>query len=374
MASAPAQSLFSSFYAWWREELEGLLPARSAEASKSKARIVLAIAGNELYLRPAASAALRKSAEATTRMPVADMLSHLADLERSGRLRGPVRISVPASAAFVRTLTVPAAARRGLERLLALELERSTPFKPNDVLSAFEVDTAASQSGHLAVRHLLVKLKPVAAVADAVEELGIEVERVELDRPGTAPLALSCSSGMQTPARRKKRWTGFLSLLLLALTGLLFASAAITAVDKHRSALETLEAENAKLRAAVIRRDAAASKAQAAVASIAAYSRLAGATVSRAALLEEISRILPDSAWVTDLRIDGATASVTGQAKSAAALLPLFESSKYFVDATFSSPVTFDPQEEKERYSIRARIRGGDADSEAAVRSNSGAE
>jgi general secretion pathway protein L len=66
---------------------------------------------------------------------------------------------------------------------------------------------------------------------------------------------------------------------------------------------------------------------------------------------------LPDSVWLTDLRIEGEAVEISGLAKSAAGLLPLIERSAHFVDATLAAPLTLDPREDKERFSVRVRVR-----------------
>jgi general secretion pathway protein L len=74
-------------------------------------------------------------------------------------------------------------------------------------------------------------------------------------------------------------------------------------------------------------------------------------------LLDEISRLMPDDAWVSELRIDGDIVDMTGYARQATALLPLFEHSALFEDARFSSPVRFDPAQDRERFGLRVRLR-----------------
>jgi general secretion pathway protein L len=73
--------------------------------------------------------------------------------------------------------------------------------------------------------------------------------------------------------------------------------------------------------------------------------------------LEELTRLLPDGAWVTDLKMDANTVEIAGLASSSTSLIPLLERSTAFTDATSTASLTFDPREEKERYAIRARIR-----------------
>ena len=80
-------------------------------------------------------------------------------------------------------------------------------------------------------------------------------------------------------------------------------------------------------------------------------------SVPIAQILEELARILPDTAWLTDLRIEGDTVEISGLSTSAANLLPVLERSPHFVDAALAAPLTLDPREDKERFSLRVRVR-----------------
>ena len=93
-------------------------------------------------------------------------------------------------------------------------------------------------------------------------------------------------------------------------------------------------------------------------------------TVSKLSVIEELTLLLPDSAWVTDLKIDGATVDISGFAKAAATLVPLLERSTMFVNATPTAPLTFDPREDKDRFSIRVQIRKAATNFDTATEAN----
>jgi general secretion pathway protein L len=91
------------------------------------------------------------------------------------------------------------------------------------------------------------------------------------------------------------------------------------------------------------------------------------AQVPAVEVLELLSRVLPDSVWLTDLRIAGDTLDITGLAKSGAALPSLFVGSALFSDAALTAPLTLDPREDRERFSLRVRIKPSAVSRQAAV-------
>ena len=355
MASDTSGSSLSTFFSWWGQELYGLLPGASTAADAATARTVIAVEPDGLRLVESSGKSAGPAPQGT--VPVGEMLAYLAGLERRTRSAGTVGLRLPYSACFVRRVELPAVAKRDFGRMLAIDLERSTPFKLKDVLTAFEAGDTPSAKGLLKVRHLIIKRKAIEGLKSEIEALGLKVTRIEcMQEAGTSALPVNflASDAATEPAPRS---TGVVSKLLAVTAAGLAASAAYIYVDRHEQAWQALQAETGKLKAKALAQKDAIAKSQSAYAEIANYQRLRAETVSKVAILEELTRILPDTAWVTDLKIDGSTVDISGLAVSAAALVPILERSKVFVDATSTASLTFDPREEKERFAIRARIR-----------------
>lgn len=338
-----------------------MLPAGRAVQRKAAARDTVVVDGDQLRLVERGDAPGRTSEASAGALPLSLMLDVLVGKVRNGQIQSPINLRVSPAHCLVRTRELPAAARPNAERLLAVDLERSTPFKLADVLTACDVSSKAAKPGVLTAHSYIVKRKSVDPIADALERVGIQVAGAEVVPEGReTPLPLTTASAATIEAA-PRRMTPAINLLLACAILLLAASAAYLQIDRREKALAALEARNATLKARALDRRAAAAAAEAAMASVVNYRKLRSEYVSRSVIIEELSRILPDSAWVADLKIDGSTLDITGQAKSAPSLVPKIEASRYFVDAAIGTTVAYDPREEKERFTIRARIRGSTA-------------
>ena len=75
-------------------------------------------------------------------------------------------------------------------------------------------------------------------------------------------------------------------------------------------------------------------------------------------IMDELTRILPDDTWITRLDMKGSELQIQGQSSSAAAVIPLIESSSILQNPSFRSPVTQAPRSEDERFHLSAEIRG----------------
>ena len=86
--------------------------------------------------------------------------------------------------------------------------------------------------------------------------------------------------------------------------------------------------------------------------------------ISKVEVLEELTRVLPETTWIWNLKYHGKEIELSGFADSASDLIPLLDKSPLFGKVEFMAPVTKEMQmrgdgnKEKERFKIKARIEG----------------
>ncbi len=355
MAGTVSASL-ETFWRWWTEELKGLLPRRAFAARGRKAgRLVIAVEGPRRTLLLERAGHLEPLAEASE---AEDGLGALAECARRWPSL-PVGLRFGGVDCFSRVVQLPARAESDFGRILSLDMERTMPFRAPDVLTAFHIlPDADIPRGTRAVRHLVIKRKTVMPLVEEMRVFGLEPAFADCwDDARRDGLPVDFLAAMRPEAERNGAgWRRARVVLGLLLT----VPAAAVPIMRHRGALDALEARSEAARAEAASVRLAMEASASAAAQIEAMERRLRGRLPVARIVEELTTILPDSAWVSDLRIEQGVVEFTGFAKSAAALIPALEASPLFAEAGLTSPVVLDAAEDKERFSARLRLSLGD--------------
>lgn len=334
---------------WWSARLAEFLPARlQAGASLPDAMVVTMVAGAE-----GAAVAVRKrgreSPLGSFRLDAAALSGLPAAVRRRPRR---VVLRPPPGTAMERQVVLPLAAQHDPGGVLRYELDRLTPFSPDEVAWSWRI------AGKDPVRNLLrldLSLVPRTAVRAAVEALsqaGLPPDTVEAAVGGAVrsiPLGEpSAASVRRTAWQRRGLAAATAVCACLAATAVVLPfvlqSLALASAERQIEALQPRVAEADALR----RRMAAAKGGQDAFATERA--RVGDALRTVAALTE----LLPDDTWLTELSLRQRKLLLSGRSAGASRIIGLLSGDPAFRDAAFAAPVTRADQGGVDVFSIRA--------------------
>ena len=223
------------FWRWWSAELTPLVPTRAREAvQRRRLRPVLAFDGDEAVLyRPAAQQHASGLVE-SARIPLTGDANAVAATGRAaiaqlayGTTTGEPRvvIALPAKQVLRRTLTLPSAVEENLRRTVGYDLDRLTPFKPDELYFDVVVVDRDAAKGELRVDIASVRRTIVDQAVALAVGWGASVAAVVPVAPEAAALSrLNLLPEHARPSRSVwSRWQFWLPLALLAL----FAASAV---------------------------------------------------------------------------------------------------------------------------------------------------
>lgn len=347
---------------WWTGELASLVPKKLREGAPAAGPdLVVALREGRLWL--ATDNRNPANSGASGGLPETALMDLISRRVRAGGKPPSVRLRLPYTACLVRRIEVPERARAEADRILALDLERATPLNAADVHTAYYRDPIGTSKGNIGIVQLIVKKSALDGAVARLEGAGVAVDGADCwSQDGTAVLPvnfLARSEPGTSPSRRDSNRT---AKVLFSLAAVLLMSSLWMSLARHQNALSEIERLTAEAREHVVKFETQKGSTQAAaIEAQAVIARRAGKPPV-VHIVDELTRLLPDTAYLTELSIDGDMVDISGFSKQAASLVPVLERSQMFAGASLSAPVSFDEAKDKERFSYRLRLRQpGDA-------------
>jgi general secretion pathway protein L len=251
-------------------------------------------------------------------------------------------------------LDFPTQAGDFLDGMIRAQVDRLTPWTVSDAIFGWSqpANTANDRIEVTFAATSKLKIQPLLQLAHALDVGSVAVFATAPASEGMPTKIKLFDKSLRSAIGRKVDIPRILRAVLLS-TGLAAALSLLVAVYLGSS----LQSEQQELQRRISQRRAALRLDPAAGGSgLNLLAKRKQATPSSVMVLEAISRALPDTTYVTELRIEGDKVQVVGMTQNAPALIRLMEQSPQFTRATFFAPTTHAQNEPGERFHIEAHI------------------
>jgi len=346
------------FLSWHRREFFSLFSPTTVAwlTDRDNRQLILKAGSSDLWCRDRRGAPLwRVSADEIAASSLGEALA------RRGVARNATRIEleIDASAFFVRRFDIPAAAADNLSKLLAVDIERKTPLRLEEVVYGHTTSRHASSPDKLGVTLWILRRD---FIGGAIANAGIALSDISSIRPiGLRESEEAPLIELERPRRGSDKFR-VAAIGLCAATFLLAAIGVGATLWRQSALIAELDAkiEEMSARAARVRRAVDLASSESRLLSVLREARRGSPRF--ADLWEEASRILPDGAFATTLALaepkpNEKTLEIEGFADSAVGLPALFNKSPLFADAGLTAPIMPDSLEKRERFSLAAKIK-----------------
>jgi general secretion pathway protein L len=284
---------------------------------------------------------------AAVRAKVAALTAELTDSD-------PV-VRLPAGQALRKMLELPAAAEANLRAILSYQIDRQTPFRPEQVYFDFVVRGRDAAGQKIRVEWVLIPRAVVDGALAMAAAWGIQPHVVDVagsDGADFTGLNLAPAEARPRPARTRR----LAAIGLMGAAGFLLAVAIVLPLYLRGAALE-----NARQQA-----DSLKPGADSALALRREIDRLRNESEflatkkkqvpSALAVLAQLTKIVPDDAWLSEFHLAENEVRISGTAASASGLITAIEQSGVFRKAAFRSPVTKAATGDTERFNLSFEI------------------
>lgn len=342
-----AQTPIPAWFAWWVQALASWLPPHWRRLlSRRRAPLWLILDSDGLTLR--------LGDDSTAPVQIGhDLIEGLEPRLDPDAAQRPRRLALPLSRALRCQLDLPAAAAERLRDVAGFEIDRQTPFTADQVVYDARVVAHSPDRGTLRAELVVLPKAQLDAALAALGPLATTLEAVDLTGPN-GPLGLN----LLPPERRHRRSDPerrtHLLLIAIALTALWFAL--WQSLDNRRQAVAELEA-----RIAVLRDEArlVSAQRQRLMDAVEGSGFLAEQRALRPpviALLEDISRRLPDVTALERLNLNGTDLIVIGYSSEAPATVSRLQGSPYLKSPALSGAVQPDRISGRDRFTLNAQV------------------
>jgi len=344
------------FWAWWLRELRGLLKWRAvAPAPGYKAYRELLLTGDGLDIADVERHGNRETRTPLGSLPLPLPVGDGARYLLKFKANRPLVLAVPADRCFLHSLAVPKAALARIDQFLALELSRLTPFTATDVLTGWYETAEVADETHSTVSQVVVARSLLTPTLETLARAKLPLAGIFAKTEGGYLPARLANATLAVGDQALPRWRKFAAAgLAFAIVGGLAALFAL--FDRQAAQLDDLDGriEIAQKKALDVRKRLAVMES-----SSQRIVELKQAKLSAPSLLavwEELTRLVPDTAWVSTLSIDRMQVTIEGNARVPEELITLLDASPLFEAVSFNAPVTKLPGNDMTRFVIRLSL------------------
>jgi len=345
----PLLGRLRSFWRWWSGELMDLLPDNLQKViAQRQQKLYVEVEDDRLLLslgnRAAQREVLRLALDATD--------TEDEDIPREVQ---QTILLLPDDKVLARRIALPAAAEENLREVLGFEMDLHTPFEASEVYYDYAVVGRDSARQKVTVDLVYAPCGAVDALLDGISSLGMRTDVVTCRRRDNANLQ---PVNLLPQERRRARRLDVknLNLALTALLAVLVVAAITIPIVQKNRAISALE-EQVQAAAAEAREGAELRQDLEKMAEASQFLVEKKSTdVMAVELIDEVSRILPDHTWITRLDLSGDELQIQGQSSASASLIRIIESSAWFENVRFASPVVQIAGTDNDRVHIVATI------------------
>lgn len=345
------------FLDWWIGELSAMVPRALSGAAKTtmEGRELVEIRGSQVVFSRVAAGKVTEAGRLDMALPDAagQKQAFQSELNKISGQKNEIVLVLQPEQVLRKELSLPLAAEENLRQVIAFEMDRLTPFKVEQVY--FDC-WLARRDKQLEVS---LAVAPRATIDESLRQLavwGAQVAAVLVADEAADGITWNL---LPEGLRQKGRNTGLLRLNIALASGAMVLLCVVLALPvwQKRETLQALhplldkthqqavEAENLRRQFEVL---------------LAEYNYLLDKKRESppvVAVLEDVTRVLPDDTWVQQFDLKGKEVLIQGETASSSKLAGLFEQAKTLHNANFRAPLTKGQGANSERFQLAAETR-----------------
>jgi general secretion pathway protein L len=334
------------YWTWWVGQISDALPRLSSVRKRAAISAVPNNGGLQLRARDDPGNILGEFG------PELHERQRHALLDRIDRMTGGNRrvvLAVPDNAGLQREAELPIAAEAHLAAVCANELERWTPWRPDQAVFSVKVLERSEAEGKILIELVAVPRFVFARSAEMLKDGGLFLVGLLRERADGGPQFIEVERESETSRKflRRVRVSGVAAACAIVLL--------VAGVFGYKLfAINRLERELTEIAGDVEQAQTLSESAKQLNYKVRYADEVKIGRASPVMVLNDLSDLLPDDAWLEAMSMEGDKLTLQGRARDALSLLPLLNSSGRFQDVKFESEVARDAEAGLDSFNISA--------------------
>lgn len=345
------------FLDWWGQELAALLPERWRAAlveRRDELRVErLDEGGWRLRRVPGTEDADQMTLAADA--PAEEWQAAVARLRARSEVPADLVLVLDGRGVLARHLALPLAAEDNLAQVLAFEMDRQTPFKPEQVRFDHRISARDVQARSLGIDLLIAPRASVDAALAPVQAAGLSLDAIDTLQPDDRRNGYNLLPP-EARAERSQR-DRHLNWILAIVVVLLAWSAMSTSIRNRERALESLGAEVDRVKVEARRVGLLEKELGEAVSGANFLTELKQSHPVMIDLVRDLTERLPENTALQRLSVTRGEVQIQGVSSEASALITILQKSPLIEGPALQGAITPDQRTQKEQFMIQARAR-----------------
>ena len=304
--------------------------------------------GYRLPTNPAAN----NAAETPT---VAELSGVAAQLRKTRRAKAPVVVRLGDDDVLFRGRTFPKAVTDVIEPVLHNQIQKLVPWTENDIAFGYIIEREANSNEQVHAQLAITRQSVIDRIRSEANAAGLHLVAIDStdEASPTQPIQIYSES-----LEQKERFARQIGRVLIGLALTSFALSAVALSQFAYSTWRMYEIENsianqknALNKALLVQK--AREKSDERVEAMIAQKRN---QMPRIAVVNELSKRLPDKTWLESLEVRDNVAILSGYSDNAAAIVRLLDEAEEFTDVKFIGATELSTSAGRERFQISVRI------------------
>jgi general secretion pathway protein L len=326
--------MIGAFLTWWLDQLAQLVPRWLHRPVLTRLDAIVITPNVPLDRIGNLAISSRRNGKET---PLGDFPARLDELRQAPPAHGrPVVLNIARTELLEKTLSLPLAARGGLDQVLAFEMDRETPFAADELYWNYSIERVDQPQGRIFVHLILIPKDRLMPLLTMLGQAGLRPKWIEI-APAPADSAFLPLEDHRGPPQHRSRLVlaGAVACCVTVALG-----AALTPIVRQQIELASLDSEIRAGQAIAAETNALRREADRLWRS-AAFVRSAKEKSPRPLeALATVTQLLPDDTYLTDIELRQHKLTLSGRSGGAARLIGAFAADSRFRNPSFAAPVT----------------------------------